>query len=101
MIYGVVSIRVKPGKRDDFIELFMSNAAKVKNEKGCSRYMLTTDMDSGIPLQQIDANVLTLLEEWDSMESIKDHMSTSHMANYFEKEKDFVDEVVIKTLREV
>jgi quinol monooxygenase YgiN len=101
MIYGVVSIRVKAGKRDEFVQLFKSNAAVVKKEKGCFRYMLTTDVDSGMPIQLMDKDVLTILEEWQNMEDVNNHLATPHMAAYFEKEKDLVDEVVLRTLQEV
>ena len=100
MIYGVVSIRVKPGKRGDFVQLFSANATKVRQEKGCSRYMLTVDIDSGTPIQFMDKDVVTLLEEWESMEDVRNHLATPHMGAYFEKEKEFVDEVVVRMLSE-
>jgi quinol monooxygenase YgiN len=101
MIYGVVSIRVKPGKRNEFVELFDSNAVTVREEKGCFRYMLAADIDSGMPIQVMDRDLVTLLEEWGSLEDVRSHLATPHMAVYFEKEKDLVDEVSVKMLQEV
>jgi quinol monooxygenase YgiN len=101
MIYGVVSIRVKPGKGSEFIELFNSNAVTVREEEGCFRYMLTADVDSGSPIQTTDKEVLTLLEEWGSLEDISRHLAAPHMSVYFQREKDLVDEVIVKMLQEV
>jgi quinol monooxygenase YgiN len=101
MVYGVVTIRVRPGKMADFLLLFRENGAIVRQEKGCHRYLLTADVESGMPIQAMDENVLTLLEEWESMDAIKEHLATTHMARYFEREKELVDGVTVRTLREV
>jgi len=98
MIYGVVSIRVKPGKLQGFLKLFNSNAATVRKEKGCLQYVPALDIETGSPMQSLDASVVTVLETWEDLEALSDHLATPHMAIYFEKEKEFVESVSLKTL---
>ena len=39
MIYVIASVRVKPGKVSEFLEVFKANVPDVKNEKGCIDYV--------------------------------------------------------------
>jgi quinol monooxygenase YgiN len=100
MIYGVVSVRVKTGKLEDFLDLFKSNAVKVRQEKGCIQYFSLVDIDANLPIQTFDKNVVTILEQWESLEALHDHFAAPHMAVYFEKEKEFVEGVTVKMLQQ-
>jgi quinol monooxygenase YgiN len=100
MIYGVVSVRVKAGKLQEFLELFKSNALRVRKEKGCIQYIPVVDIDAGLPPQVLDKKVVTILETWESMEVLRDHFATPHMAAYFEKEKDLIEGVSLKVLQQ-
>jgi len=100
MIYGVVSIKVKAGKLQEWLELFKANAAKVREEKGCIQYFSLVDIDANIPIQTFEKNVVTVLEQWDGLEALHDHFAAPHMADYFEKEKEFVEGVTVKMLQE-
>jgi quinol monooxygenase YgiN len=100
MIYGVVSVQVKAGKLQEWLELFKTNAAKVREEKGCIQYFSLVDIDANIPIQTFDKNVVTVLEQWESVEALHEHFAAPHMAVYFEKEKEFVEGVTVKMLHE-
>jgi quinol monooxygenase YgiN len=100
MLYGVVSVRVKTGKLQEFLELFKSNAIKVKQEKGCIQYVSMVDSDVGLPIQVLDKNVVTILETWESIEALRNHFASPHMAAYFKKEKDLIEGVSLKMLQE-
>jgi quinol monooxygenase YgiN len=100
MIYGVVSVRVKAGKLGEFLALFKSNAVMVREEKGCIQYIPLVDIDADLPIQTFDKNVVTILEQWESLEALHDHFAAPHMAAYFEKEKEFVEGVTVKMLQE-
>ncbi len=100
MIYVVVSVRAKPGKLQEFLDLFKSVAPKVRQEKGCVQYLALVDMEvKGIP-QSVDKDVVTILEQWESLEALGAHARTPHMAAYFKQEKEFVDQAVIRPLKE-
>ena len=100
MIYGVVSVKVKAGKLQEFLELFKANALKVREEKGCIQYIPLVDIDAGLPIQMLEKDVVTIVEQWESLEALHNHFATPHMAAYFEKEKDFVEGVSVKMLQE-
>jgi quinol monooxygenase YgiN len=91
MIHVIASVRVKSGRLGDFIELLKSIAPTVREEKGCIRYIPTVDIASGLPPQVLDANLVTLIETWQSLEALRNHLATPHMAAFFEKRKEMVE----------
>ena len=100
MISVVASIIVKPGAKEEFIRIFKANVPNVLAEKGCIEYLPTVDFDSGIPVQERDDNVVTIIEKWETMEDLDAHGKAPHMAAYREKSKDLVASISIKVLTE-
>jgi quinol monooxygenase YgiN len=101
MIHVIASIRVKPGKRDAFIEIFKANVPNVLSEKGCIDYLPTIDVDAGLPPQECDANTITIIERWNSLVDLHDHLKAPHMLAYRDKVKDIVQEMSLKVLEGV
>ena len=100
MIYVVVSVRVKAGKAPEFLALFGSIALLAREEKGCVQYVAATDFDSGLPPQVFDKDVVTILEKWEDIEALRNHLATPHMAVFLEKEKALTEGSSIKILTE-
>ena len=100
MINIIASIQIKEGLLSEFIELFKSNIPNVIAEKGCIEYAPTVDIPIGIPPQELNENVVTIIEKWDSLEDLQAHMSAPHMVAFQKKEKKFVDKVSLKVLKE-
>ena len=100
MINVIASIRVKPGMLSDFLEIFKSNVPSVREERGCIEYFPTVDIDADLPPQSLDENVVTIIEKWESLEALRDHLNAPHMLAYKEKVKDIVEGVSIKVLQE-
>ncbi len=100
MIYGVVSVRVKPGKVQEYIALFKSIAGKVSQEKGCLQYVSTIDFEIGVPIQTLDKNVVTIIEKWESLEALQKHLAAPYMEDFFKKEGALVESSVLKMLQE-
>ena len=100
MINVLAFIRVKEGKRDDFVRIFKANVANVLAENGCIEYAPTVDVDAGLDPQVLDANLVTIVEKWDSLEALRDHLVAPHMKAYKEQVTDIVDGVTIKVLQE-
>ena len=101
MIYVVVSVSVKPGKMQEFINLFKSVAAKVREEKGCIQYTCAVDFETGIPIQSLDKNMVTVLEKWESPEALRSHLAMPYMADFFARQEPLVDGSLLKMLQEV
>jgi len=100
MISVIASVRVKVNRVPEFIEIFKSNLTKVRREEGCIEYFPAIDIDSGVPVQKLDKNVVTIIEKWKSVEALRAHLKTPHMLTYREKVKDIVEELSIKVLKE-
>ena len=73
----------------------------VLKEKGCIEYMLTIDVPTGLPPQEMNKNVVTVIEKWSSIENLKAHLSAPHMLKYRERVKDLVEKLSLKVLKEV
>jgi quinol monooxygenase YgiN len=100
MINVIASIHIKEGRLIEFIEIFKSNIPNVLEEKGCIEYVPTIDVSTGLPPQELNNNVVTIIEKWDSLEDLQAHLSAPHMLAYKETVKDIVDKVSLKVLGE-
>jgi quinol monooxygenase YgiN len=101
MVHVIASIQVKPGKVQEFIDVFKTNVPNVLAEKGCIDYLPTIDLDAGLPPQQLAANTVTIIERWERLEDLHAHLKTPHMLAYREKVRDIVQEISLKVLQEV
>jgi len=100
MINVIASIQIKEGQLSEFIEIFKSNIPAVLKEKGCIEYFPTVDLPTGLPPQELNNNVVTIIEKWDSLEDLQAHLSSAHMLKYREQTKDLVEKMSVKVLRE-
>ena len=100
MINVIASIRVKAGRLQNFIEIFKSNVTNVREEKGCIEYFPAVDIEADMPPQILDENVVKIIEKWDSLEALRDHLAAPHMLAYKEKVKGIVENISIKVLQE-
>ena len=98
MIHVIASIHIKEGRMAEFIEIFKANIPHVLEEKGCIEYAPTVDVLTGLPPQEMNENVVTIVEKWDSLEDLRSHLSAPHMLSYKEKVEDIVVKVVLKVL---
>lgn len=99
MVNVIASIRVKPGARARFLEIFKANVPAVKAENGCVEYGPTVDLETGLPPQRLDPDVVTIIEKWSSLDTLRAHLAAPHMAAYREKVKDLVAGVELKVLQ--
>ena len=100
MINVIASIRVKAGRLSEFVEIFKSNVPNVREERGCIEYFPTVDINADLPPQSMDENVVTIIEKWESLEALRDHLKAPHMLSYKEKVKDIVEDLSLKVLKE-
>lgn len=100
MINVIASIRIKEGRVPDFLEIFKANVPNVLAEKGCMEYFPAVDIDAGLPPQTLDGNLVTIIEKWEDLESLKVHLVAPHMLAYREKVKDMVVDLSLRVLQE-
>ena len=101
MINVIASIHIKEGRLSEFIDIFKSNIPNVLEEKGCIEYVPTVDVPTGLPPQELNNNVVTIIEKWDSLKDLQVHLLAPHMLAYKENVKDLVDKLSLKVLGEV
>ncbi|NLD37717.1 MAG: antibiotic biosynthesis monooxygenase [Desulfatiglans sp.] len=100
MINVIATVHVKKGKVQEFLKLFKTIVPKVRAEKGCINYFPAVDFKTGLPPQELDENMVTIMERWESLEDLINHISAPYMAEHLEKEKDLVEKSSIKILKE-
>jgi quinol monooxygenase YgiN len=100
MISVIASISVKPGSLPKFLEIFKANVPAVKAENGCVEYRPTVDVPTGLAPQKLDADLVTIVEKWTSLDTLRAHLAAPHMAIYREKVKDLVAGVSLKVLQD-
>jgi len=100
MIHVIASIRIKEGKVSEYLEILKENVPKVRGEKGCIDYLPTVDINAELPRQAMDADMVTIIERWESMDALHTHLGAPHMQSYREKSKDLVESGSIKILQE-
>lgn len=99
MIHVLASIQVKEERLQDFLKLFKANIPNVLKEDGCIEYAPAVDITADLPPQVLDANVVTIIEKWESLDALRTHLKAPHMLAYKEAAKDIVENVSLKVLQ--
>ena len=99
MIHVIATLHAAPGRGTDLRREFKQIVPLVQAEKGCLEYTPTLDIDSGLPgLPPARADVLTVVEKWESVAALEDHLRASHMVAYRAKVKDVLAGAEIRVL---
>ena len=99
MIFVIATIEVVEGQRDAFLAEFHRLMPLVHAEVGCIEYGPTVDVVTGIAVQIAHRPlVVTIVEKWDSLETLKAHLVAPHMIEYRVRVKDFVKGVTLQVL---
>jgi quinol monooxygenase YgiN len=70
MILVITRMKVLSEKRMELSQTISSLSASIRMEKGCRRCDFCQDME--------DENRLFLIEEWETKENLKDHLTSRH-----------------------
>lgn len=65
MVVQIVTVSIKPERRDRWMELIRLNATQTRAEHGCESYRVSEDVDT--------PNTFVLVEEWTSMDAQYEH----------------------------
>src|SRR5262245_1495346 len=89
MIHVVAMIRLAPGRRADFLDEFRRLLPSVLAERGCLEYGPAIDVVTSMAgVSPAREDVVTVMEKWEDVQALKDHLSAPHMAHYREAVKD-------------
>jgi quinol monooxygenase YgiN len=99
MIHVIAIITAKPNKRDAILEAFRANMPAVHAEAGCIEYGPAVDADGVGGFQTpFGPDTFLVIEKWDSLDHLKAHAASPHMAAYGAKTKDLIASRVIHVL---
>ena len=84
--------------RDEFLTIFKANLPAVHAEEGCIEYFPAIDIELGVPTQELNENIVTIIEKWETLDHLKAHGVAPHMLAYKEKVKDIVADVKLKVV---
>jgi len=102
VVHVLALITTKPGMRDQVLDAFRANVPAVHAEDGCIEYGATVDTEGVGPFQtQLGADTFVVVEKWASLEALKAHAASPHMAAYGAKTKDLLASRVIHVLSPV
>jgi quinol monooxygenase YgiN len=100
VIYVIATIQVVPGGRGEFLQEFHRIVPLVKAEEGCLVYEPTEDVETSIGAQiPMRENVVTVVEQWSSLEALEAHLIAPHMLEYRTRVKTLVANVQLQILR--
>lgn len=91
MIYVVAVITTKPGMRESVLQAFRANTPACRAEKGCIEYGAAFDAENALPFQtKCGPDTFMAIEKWESMDALKAHAASPHMATYGAKVKEMI-----------
>ncbi|NND89977.1 MAG: antibiotic biosynthesis monooxygenase [Granulosicoccus sp.] len=83
MIHVVAILTTKPGKRAEVLAEFSKIMPLVHAESGCIEYQPVTDADNaGSNQTALGPDTFIVIEKWASMDHLKAHSASAHMAEY-------------------
>jgi quinol monooxygenase YgiN len=101
MIHVIATIEVAPGTREKLLAEFAKVVPLVHAEAGCIEYGPTIDADTDLPYQhRIGPERVTIIEKWESVETLRAHGESAHMLAYRERVKDYLRGREIRILRQ-
>ncbi|MEO8306263.1 MAG: putative quinol monooxygenase [Betaproteobacteria bacterium] len=100
MIYVIATIQVAPGTRSAFLAEFAKVMPLVHAEAGCIEYGPTIDAETDIATQhRIGPDTVTIIEKWESVDTLRAHGMSAHMLAYRERVKDYTRGREIRILK--
>jgi len=99
MIHVIATITARPGRRADILREFHANRPNVLAEKGCIEYGPAVDAEGAGALQTpFGPDSFVVIEKWESLEALKAHALSAHMAAYGARTREMIAERVIRVL---
>ena len=100
MIRVIATIELVGGRRDEILQIFHTLVPKVRAEPGCLDYRPMVDLSTSISAQPpVRANVVTIVEAWETLDALEAHLMAPHMLDYRKAVKDLVKDIALQILQ--
>ena len=90
MLHVIAQIDLTPGTQEAFLTEFNQIVHHVRAETGCIEYSATIDAASNLERQHRDPNRVMIIEKWETLDHLKDHLIAPHMLEYRERVGDMI-----------
>jgi quinol monooxygenase YgiN len=99
MIHVIAILTAKPGMRGAVLDAFRANMPAVHAEKGCIEYAPAIDAEGAGGIQtRLGPDSFVVIEKWESLEDLKAHAASPHMAAYAAKTREMLASRVVHVL---
>ena len=99
MIRLIATIETAAGRRDNFLAIFRRLVPKVLAENGCIEYAPAVDLPTSIKAQRPPRDdVVIVIEAWESVEALEQHLVAPHMLEYRRSVEGLVKHVDLQVL---
>ena len=85
MIHVIAQIQLVPDSRKKFLAEFNQVVPLVRAEAGCIEYAAAVDATSDLERQHRDPDRIIIIEKWETLRQLQDHLTASHMLEYRER----------------
>ena len=99
MIIVIATVKCARGHREDFLREFQKIVPEVLRETGCIEYGPTIDAATDIGKQNTDVDRVTIVEKWETLETLNAHLIAPHMETYRPRVKDYVESSELRILQ--
>lgn len=101
MITAVASIKVKKNHLSQFVIAFKRLVPQVLAEEGCIEYYPTVDTGLLFKIQSVDDHRVTIIEKWQSIQSLQEHANTEHMQAFASETDQMIEDFNVRILKAV
>lgn len=95
MLTVIAEICVKPGRREQVLAAIEKLTPAVLKEEGCGRYDALIDHNAQVPWKQHSPDSIFMLENWETLRHLEQHLQMPHMEAHRNVIKDDVLDVKI------
>lgn len=100
MFHVIATIEVVEGARDKLLVLFAELSPTVLQERGCIEYGTAVDLATDVAgLAPARANIVTVVEKWESPAALAAHLQAPHMATFREQAGPLLAGIEIRVLQ--
>ena len=91
MIRVIATVKLKEGKRKDYLKEMYKIIPMVHIETGCIEYAPYIDAETGFPEQhKLGDDTVTIIERWQGLKALNKHNSAPHMNSFRQATKELV-----------
>jgi quinol monooxygenase YgiN len=100
LIHVIATVELHPNSRSKFLAEFATVEPLVRAEEGCVEYCAYIDEPSGLaPQIPVRPDVVTIIEQWTSMNALTAHAVAGHMKAYRQRVAHLVVKTSLQVLR--